>query len=82
MGITMTIEGKALLAVGKAQGELMRATRKLLAEDKHDGLKMAKWLAEHEKVFHAMREDYEGGALSDEELIAASKASGEKDYWR
>lgn len=76
----MSAEAKALMAVGKAQGILLKATRDLLKEDKSDGLKMARWLQKHADLFTAMRSDYEGGALAEEELIAASKAAGEPDY--
>lgn len=76
----MSGEAKALIAVGKAQGVLLKSTRDLLKEDKTDGLKMAGWLKKHSELFTAMRSDYEGCAIDDEDLIAASKGAGEPHY--
>jgi hypothetical protein len=73
----MSVEGKALLAVGKAQGALLKATKDLLKEDPSDGLRAAKWTDKHKTFFHEFADEIDN-QLDDGELEAAMRAAGEK----
>lgn len=74
----MSVEGRALLAVAKGQGALLRATKELLKEDKHDGLMMAKVTSTHEKAY---REIYDrvSDRLSPDEKRMVMEAAGEPE---
>jgi hypothetical protein len=76
----MSHEGKALIAVAKAQGALLKATKALLKEDKHDGLRAAKWTARHEELFRELLDETESyGCADDSEIEAAKRAAGEPE---
>jgi|GEM_PF-6644656 len=76
----MTHEGKALIAVAKAQGVLLRATKALLKDDKHDGLRAAKWTLRHEEFFRELLDEVETyGCADDDEIESAKRAAGEPE---
>lgn len=71
-------EGQALLAVGKAQGALLKLTKQLLREDKHDGLRAAGWTSKHEDFFRELGDEMHSyGLVDDDQLEAAKRAAGE-----
>lgn len=75
----MSIEGKALIAVGKAQGALLDATKKLLKEDPSDGLRFANWTAKHKAFFQELIDETESYGCADEDEIKANRAAGEQE---
>lgn len=76
----MSHEGKALIAVGKAQGALLKATKTLLKEDKHDGLRAAKWTSEHDEFYRKFLDEVElYGCADDDEIEAAKRAAGDPE---
>lgn len=73
-------EGDALLAVAKAQGVLLKATRDLLKADKHDGLRMARWTSKHETFYSELRDEMHSyGLVDDDQVKAADRAAGEPE---
>jgi hypothetical protein len=76
----MSHEGKALIAVGKAQGALLKATKALLKEDKSDGLRAARWTSKHEVIFRELPDEVESyGCADDDEIKAAKRAAGDPE---
>lgn len=76
----MSHEGRALIAVAKAQGALLRATKALLKEDKHDGLRAARWTSKHELFFRELLDEVESYGCADEgEIELANRAAGEPE---
>lgn len=71
-------EVEIVLAVAKAQGVLQKATIQLMKRDKHDGMRAARWLAEHEAVYSKIL-DEANDMLDDDARKKAAQLSGDPE---